>query len=362
MLARQFWFRPSSQLGVCQYESDAHLASGWLLVTRGQDVAEIRSVLYQMAERYGAKDVEGVMALWVDEGASAIGTGVDEIRFGSDSVRLGIARDLSEADTFSLGIENLHVDAVGDAAFALADVEINATFGSEPMRFPLRATFGLARTEAGWRIVQKHFSVPDPEQPEGQSFPVELTKTLSDLLTSIDSAAASSDLQSKGLGTATFLFTDIVDSTVLSQTMGDEKWPELIVAHFRTLAEIVESEGGSVVKTIGDGGMFVFPSGTAALFAAIQIQREVTSSVEHPLSLRVGVHTGDVVQGQNDYIGLTVNKAARVAAAADGEQILVSSTTADIVNRSDIEFGDPTTVELKGITGTHTLLPLNWQT
>ena len=78
--------------------------------------------------------------------------------------------------------------------------------------------------------------------------------------------------------------------------------------------------------------------------------------------MRVGVHTGDVVQGLNDYIGLTVNKAARVAAAAEGDQILVSSTTADIVNNAEIEFGDPTTVELKGIAGTHTLLPLNWQT
>lgn len=333
-----------------------------MLVTRGQDVAEIRSVVYQMAERFGAKDVEGVMALWVEEEASAIGTGADEIRFGSDAVRLQIARDLSEVDTFSFGMENLRVDVVGDAAFAFADVEIDATFGSESMRFPVRATFGLARTEAGWRIVQGHTSVADSQQPEGQSFPVELTKTLSDLLTSIDSAAGSSDLQSKGLGTATFLFTDIVDSTALSETIGDEKWSALIDDHFRTVKEIVESEGGSVVKTLGDGGMFVFPSGTAALFAAIQIQREVTSSVEHPLNLRVGVHTGDVIQGQNDYIGLTVNKAARVAAAADGDQILVSSTTADIVNHSDIAFGDPTTVELKGVTGTHTLLPLNWQT
>lgn len=331
-------------------------------MTKGQDVAEIRSVVYQMAERFGARDVEGVMALFVEEGASAVGTGVDEVRFGSDAVRLQMARDLSEVDTISFGVENLRVDVVGDAAFAFANVEINATFGSESMRFPVRATFGLARTEAGWRIVQAHTSVPDPQQPEGQSFPVELTKTLSDLLTSMDSAAASSDLQSRNLGTATFLFTDIVDSTVLSQTMGDDKWSELIGAHFKTVEGIVESEGGSVVKTLGDGGMFVFPSGTATLFAAIQIQRAVTSSVEHALSLRVGVHTGDVVQGQNDYIGLTVNKAARVAAAADGEQVLVSSTTVDIVNHSTLEFGDPITVELKGITGTHTLLPLNWQT
>ena len=186
-----------------------------------------------MAERFGAKDVEGVMAVFVKAGGSVVGTGADEIRFGSDAVRLQLARDVSEVDTFSFGMENLRVDVFGDAAFAFADVEIFATFGSESMRFPVRGTFGLARTEAGWRIAQIHISVTDPQQDEGRSFPVQLTKTLSDLLTSIDSAAGSSELRSKTLDTATFLFSDIVDSTVLSQTMGDDNWSKLIEDHFQ---------------------------------------------------------------------------------------------------------------------------------
>lgn len=106
--------------------------------------------------------------------------------------------------------------------------------------------------------------------------------------------------------------------------------------------------------------MFVFPSGTSALLAAIEIQRAVTSAEGVRLGVRVGVHTGDVLRDQNDYIGLTVNKAARVAAAARGEQILVSSTTAGIVNHADLVFGDPINAELKGLEGTHTLLPLDW--
>lgn len=331
-------------------------------MTAEQDVAQVRSVVYRMAGAFGAKDVDGAMGMFIEEGASMVGTGLDELRFGSDAVRMQIARDASEADTLSFGMENLRVDVFGDAAFAFADAVINATFGSESFRFPVRSTFGLVRTDVGWRIAQVHTSVANHQQSQGRSFPVKLTKTLSDLLSSIDSAAGSSVLQSKSLGTATFVFTDIVDSTALSQSIGDQKWSELIGDHFNTVKEIVEIGGGSVVKTLGDGGMFAFPSGTAALVAAIQTQQAVESSTEHRLSLRVGVHTGDVVQEQNDYIGLTVNKAARVAAAAEGDQILVSSTTADIVNHSEIEFGDPVTVELKGITGTHTLLPLNWQT
>lgn len=331
-------------------------------MTVEQDVAEVRSVVYRMAERYGAKDIEAVLDTFVGERSMMVGTGLDELRFGSAAVRLQVARDMSEADTLSFRMDTLRVDVFGDAAFAFADAVISATFGSESFRFPLRSTFGLVRADDGWRIAQIHTSIAHRQQGEGRSFPVELTKTLSDLLTSMDSAADSTVLQSKGLATATILFTDIVDSTAMSQSMGDEEWSELIGAHFRALAGIVESEGGSVVKTLGDGGMFVFPSGTAALLAAIHVQREVTSSAERGLSLRVGVHTGDVVQGHDDYVGLTVNKAARVAAAAQGDQILVSSTTADIVNHSRIELGVPFTVELKGIAGTHTLLPLNWQT
>ena len=57
---------------------------------------------------------------------------------------------------------------------------------------------------------------------------------------------------------------------------------------------------------------------------------------------------------------MTVSKAARVAAAASGDQILVSSTTADVVNHAEIVLGDPMRVELKGIAGTHVLIPLLW--
>jgi class 3 adenylate cyclase len=106
--------------------------------------------------------------------------------------------------------------------------------------------------------------------------------------------------------------------------------------------------------------MYAFTSGTEALSAGVKIQRTVASSDDNILELRVGVHTGDVIHNDNDYIGLTVNKAARVAAAADGGQILVSSVTAGIVNTTDFVFGDPFPTELKGIDGVHLLQQLQW--
>lgn len=329
-------------------------------MTDEQAVAEVRSVMYRMAERYGAADVEGVMAFFVDDAPANIGTGADEIRFGVSEVRSQISRDVSEVESLSMTMENLRVKVFGDGAFAYSDVVFAATVGGERMSYPARTTVGLTRTAAGWQIVQIHTSFPYDGQASGRSWPVELTGTLADLLTSIDDEARSGAPSAGALGTATVLFTDVVGSTRLSQSMGDQGWTEVISMHFDVTSGIVEAEGGSVVKTLGDGGMYVFPSATAALRAAVRIQREASQADDKSLQLRVGIHTGDVIEGHNDYLGLTVNKAARVAAAAQGGQILVSSSTVDSVNSSEFSFEDPITFELKGIEGTHALRPLHW--
>lgn len=211
--------------------------------------------------------------------------------------------------------------------------------------------------EAGfWKIVHSHFSAPVPNL---ETAGVESTRTLSELVDSVD---AELDLASAGVstGTTTLMFTDIVDSTPLSVSLGETTWLRVIKSHFEKLRNIVEGRGGSVVKTLGDGGMYAFASGSSALKAAIEIQREMDDSVDPELRIRIGVHTGDVMEAGGDYVGSTVAKAARVAAAADGGQILASSTTVGLVNPSEFEFGTPITVELKGIQGTHQLQPVKW--
>lgn len=188
---------------------------------------------------------------------------------------------------------------------------------------------------------------------------IELTRTLADLVDSIDAGAELS--RATGLsGTATLMFTDIVDSTPLSLSLGEAVWADTINSHFDALQKVVESEGGSLVKTLGDGGMYAFESGSAALKAAKRIQQAVSASSDPQLQVRVGVHTGDVIRTEADYVGATVSKAARVAAAAVGGQIMVSSTTAGMVTATEFEFGTPITVELKGLEGTHQLQPLIW--
>ena len=322
-----------------------------------QSVAEVRSVMYQMAERYGAGDVDGVMALFIDDGPMNIGTGADEARLGTSDVRRLIARDLSEVDVIAMNMDGLSVNVIGDAAFAFSDVVFTAVVDDERTSYPARSTIGLTRTDVGWRIAQIHTSFAYDGQATGRSWPVQLTRTLADLLDAVDSESGSKVLGNAT--TATVLFTDIVDSTLLAESKGDQEWSETITEHFEATRMIVEAEGGSVVKTLGDGGMYVFPAATPALIAAVRIQQRTAGS-GHSLKLRAGVHTGDVIKEADDYLGLTVNKAARVAAAAEGEQILVSTSTADSVNSRQFKFGTPFAVKLKGISGTHNLIPLHW--
>jgi len=138
-------------------------------------------------------------------------------------------------------------------------------------------------------------------------------------------------------GTVTFLFTDLVDST----RMWDEH-PELmrtaLARHDELLRTAVASHGGQVVKTTGDGVHAVFASAREALLAAAEMQTALDESAGGPaLSVRVGIHSGEAEFRDGDYFGTAVNRAARIAAAAHGGQILCSSATAELTRDEPIE-------------------------
>jgi len=318
--------------------------------------SEIEAVVRRFLAARLEGDVEMMRNLHSDsEQVRLIGSDGHEWFQGHDEV-VGIweihLRETEIVDTTLLRLEAFENGETGWAA-----IEQQRTLPNGETHI-YRITMVLQLEAGSWKVVQIHFSIPvDNEEVVG----IELTRSLSELLASFDTDSESSVLGDAMFSTATFVFTDLVDSTVLTQSLGDRTWSDLITAHFNTVRGIVEQEGGSVVRTLGDGGMFVFSSGASALVAAVRIQRAVTASPEDGLRIRVGVHTGDVLQDHDDYFGLTVNKAARVAAAAQGHQILVSSTTVDMVNTTEFEFGDPITVELKGIDGTHILRPLQWE-
>jgi class 3 adenylate cyclase len=129
-----------------------------------------------------------------------------------------------------------------------------------------------------------------------------------------------------------FMFTDIVGSTDLVSVIGDLAWENLLSWHDQTLRSLFASHGGEVAHHTGDGFFAAFPDADSALAAAIAVQRAlVEHRKEHgfALSVRIGVHAAEATRRGRDYSGAEIHKAARVAAAADAEEILATEETLD---------------------------------
>jgi predicted ATPase len=125
-------------------------------------------------------------------------------------------------------------------------------------------------------------------------------------------------------GTVTFLFTDVEGSTRLLHELGDEGYAEALAAHRRVLREALEHHAGVEVDTQGDAFFVAFPTAPGALEAARQAQNELD------LPVRMGIHTGTPLLTGEGYVGLDVHRAARIATAGHGGQVLVSQSTADL--------------------------------
>ena len=129
-------------------------------------------------------------------------------------------------------------------------------------------------------------------------------------------------------GTVTFLFTDIEGSTQLL-ARSPETYPEVLDVHHRLIREAIADNGGVEISTEGDSFFAAFPTAPEAVSAAAAAQRALAEH-EWPgqeVRVRMGLHTGEGALSGDDYVGLDVHRAARVAAAAHGGQVLLSETT-----------------------------------
>ena len=123
--------------------------------------------------------------------------------------------------------------------------------------------------------------------------------------------------------TTTIVFTDVVGSTELRARLGEAAADRLFIEHRRRLGTVIARHGGRLVKYLGDGVMASFAAASTAVNAAIAIQTDVAEQ-GHGLAVRVGVAVGDVTRDGDDYFGLPVVAAARLEAAANGGQILIT--------------------------------------
>ena len=129
-------------------------------------------------------------------------------------------------------------------------------------------------------------------------------------------------------GTVTFLFTDVEGSTKLLHELGAEGYAEALAGHRRILREAFTAHGGVEVDTQGDAFFVAFPTAPGALRAAAEALEGLVSG---PIRVRVGIHTGTPHVAEEGYVGGDVHRAARIAAAGHGGQVLVSSSTASLL-------------------------------
>ncbi len=158
----------------------------------------------------------------------------------------------------------------------------------------------------------------------------------------------------------TFMFTDIVKSTNLVEAMGDEAWDALLRWHNEALRSVFVAHRGTEVVSTGDGFFVDFETPDAALACAVAIQRELT---EHRRAhgfapqVRIGVHTSDATQVGTNFTGKGVHEAARIAALAEGGEILASRHT--VTPR--YSASEPRLVTLKGIAEPVEIVSVEWR-
>jgi class 3 adenylate cyclase len=162
----------------------------------------------------------------------------------------------------------------------------------------------------------------------------------------------------------TILFTDIEGSTALTQRLGDAEARQVLRIHERIVHEALRTHGALDVKALGDGFMASFSSATRALDCAIAMQRafaQHNETAEEPIRVRIGLNAGEPIAEEKDLFGTAVNLASRIAARAEGGEILASDVVRQLVAGKRFLFRDRGDVELRGFEDPVRLYEVRWE-
>jgi class 3 adenylate cyclase len=168
-----------------------------------------------------------------------------------------------------------------------------------------------------------------------------------------------------GEGTITILFSDMVDYAGMTERLGDQLSREVLHAHHRLVRQSLQTHGGREIKVQGDGFMVAFGGVARALRCAVEMQRAFLAYSEthddRPIRVHIGVHTGEAMQEDDDFLGHTVIVASRIASAAGPGEVLVSALSAQLVERTgEFRFVDHRATDLKGLTRPQPVATLVW--
>ncbi len=161
----------------------------------------------------------------------------------------------------------------------------------------------------------------------------------------------------------TFMFTDIVDSTRLVELLGDDGWDSLLSWHDRTVRERLSAHQGREIKHEGDGFFIAFGDPRAALDCAIALHRTLEEHRrEHGFAprVRIGIHAAEATRRGGDFFGQGIHVAARVAAAGDAGQILVTAATMTAADGNYLA-SEPQSLALKGVAEPVDIVELSWR-
>src|SRR5438093_6848640 len=156
-----------------------------------------------------------------------------------------------------------------------------------------------------------------------------------------------------------------VGFSAMTELLGDVRVQEILHTHCAIVREQIAVYGGFEVKTQGDGFMIAFAGARRALGCAVAIQRAMAAYDEHaeaPVRLRIGLHTGEATREGYDFFGRSVIVAARIAAAARGGEILVSSLVRELTGGAkEFAFDGGRELELKGLSGLQRAFAVEWE-
>ena len=318
---------------------------------RVQASEEIRRIVERWTRAVSEGDHESALERLSDlPDTLIIGNDPNEWWHGDEALAIW-ERQLEELGSFPVTSYEVEAWEEGTVGWACVKETITSSGGT----FDGRSTYVLHLERGEWKVVHVHWSVA---KPNVEFLGRALTTSLEELERSVQREQPDLSATLAADGTVTIVFTDIVDSTVMVEGLGDQAWLDMLRRHNAVIAAATTAHGGTVVEIQGDGSMLAFSSARQGVTCAIAIQREMQHAFDDrspPIRVRIGVHTGDALQDADHFYGTTVHYAARVASQARGGEVLVSSVVRELLSGSGIALLGSREAELKGVDGSHRL-------
>ncbi|HTZ09299.1 MAG TPA: nuclear transport factor 2 family protein [Acidimicrobiales bacterium] len=288
-----------------------------------------------------------------DPSTLVIGTDPGEWWIGTKEVSAVLRLQWEEMPPFRLDIGEISAWKEGTVGWIA--VPVSVTFEAQPPVL-VRSTAVLRREGAYWHIVQWHNSIAVANE---EAVGVGLTTTVDDILADVQDRHPPLSAMA-GDGSVAIAFTDVVGSTALMETLGEDRWLALLDWHNEVVTRHTALFGGSVVKGQGDGFMLAFPAAGSAAACAVAIQRALEPGWEGiPVAARIGIHCGNAKAEAGDFFGRTVVLAARISAAAGAGEVLVSDDV-EAGLAGTFGLGTSRSLLLKGIAEPQEAFPLTW--